>query len=180
MATPPGTDRAADIADLYAWHDSTAMTATVVLTFAGPNDPASDQAITCDRDVLYTIHLDTDADGDPEFDVNARFGEDDVGNCFVRVEDLPGAGGATIEGPVERVMQEGGTMVFAGLRDDPFFFDLVGFQNTLDTGTLDFVVDRDFFAMKNSSALVLELPLESVSPTGDAFRVWATTSRFGG
>lgn len=180
MGTPAGTDRAADIADLYAWHDDAADTATVALTFAGPNEAAADQGITCDRDVLYTIHLDTDADGASEIDVNARFGQDDVGNCFVQVANLPGAGGDTIEGPVERVLQAGTAKVFAGLRDDPFFFDLQGFQTTLMTGSLSFVNDRDFFAMRNSSALVIEIPLAAVSPTGGDFRIWATTSRMGG
>ena len=46
MATPPGTDRAADIADHYAWHDSAAGTGTLLMTFAGPLPWAADQAIT--------------------------------------------------------------------------------------------------------------------------------------
>lgn len=179
-ATPPGTDRAADIADLYAWHDSTAATATVVLTFSGPNPPDDPQSIRCDRDVLYAIHFDTDgADTDyaSDIDVYARFGEDDVGNCFVQIENLPGAGGDVVQTRVEHVTQAGEAMVYAGLRDDPFFFDLAGFRTTLMTGDLSFVNDRDFFAGLNSSALVLEIPLSAVSATGGSFRVWATTSR---
>jgi hypothetical protein len=179
-ATPPGTDRAADIADLYAWHDSDADTATVVLTFFGPNPADDDMTVSCDPDVLYTIHFDTDgADTDyaSDIDVHARFGEDDVGNCFLQVENLPGAGGATVQTRVEHVTQAGGAMVYAGLRDDPFFFDLTGFQTTLMTGTLSFEVDRDFFALRNASALVIEMPLTAVSATGGSFRVWATSSR---
>lgn len=180
MATPPGTDRAADIADVYAWHDSAADTATLVMTFAGPNDPVADESITCDRDVLYTFHIDNDADRDPDFDVRVRFGEDDQGNCNVRIEGAPGAGGATIEGPVEYEIQRGNVRVFAGLREDPFFFDLQGFRNTLMTGTLSFVNDRDFFAGKNDSAVVIEMPLDAVSPTNAPFSVWGTTARAGG
>ena len=179
-ATPPGTDRAADIADLYAWHDDSAGTATVALTFAGPNDPSASQAVRCDPDVLYTIHFDTDgADTDyaSDIDVHARFGEDDVGNCFLQVENLPGAGGEVVQTRVEHVTQAGEAKVFAGLRDDPFFFDLVGFRETVAMMTLRFQTDRDFFAMKNSSAIVIEIPLTAVSATGGSFRVWATTSR---
>jgi len=180
MATPPGTDRAGDIADLYAWHDSSAGTATFVMTFAGPVDAAADQAITCDRDVLYTIHLDTDDDNTSDIDVHARFGEDDIGNCFLEVENVPGTDGDSIEGRVEHVISSGEAQIYAGLRDDPFFFDLQGFRDTLSSGDLSFVSDRDFFALKNSSALVVEVPLSAVSSTGDPFRVWATTSRIGG
>jgi hypothetical protein len=179
MATPPGTDRAADIADHYAWHDAAAGTVTLVLTFAGPSDPSATQAITCDRDVLYTFHIDNDRDQASDFDILARFGEDDQGNCFIRVEDAPGAGGADIEGPVELELRRGMVSVFAGLRDDPFFFDLQGFRTTLMTGTLSFVNDRDSFARKNSSAIVIELPLTAVSPTNAAFDTWVTTSRNG-
>lgn len=181
-STPPGTDRAGDIADLYAWHDDSAGTATIALTFSGPNAPESDQSISCDPNVLYTIHFDTDgADMDyaSDIDVHARFGEDDVGNCFLQVENLPGAGGEVVQTRAEHVTQAGEAMVFAGLRDDPFFFDLAGFRTTLMTGELSFTNDLDFFAGLNSSALVIEVPLTAVSPTGGSFRVWATTSRIG-
>ncbi|MBX3273802.1 MAG: DUF4331 family protein [Sandaracinaceae bacterium] len=180
MATPPGTDRAADIADVYAWHDSAAGTVTLVMTYAGPNDPVAMQRVTCDRNVLYTLHIDNDRDQTPDFDVRVRFGQDDIGNCFVRVEGAPGAGGMLIEGPVEYTLRRGDVRVFAGLRDDPFFFDLQGFQTTLMTGNLSFVNDRDFFARKNSSAIVLQLPLNAVSPTNMPFDVWGTTARIGG
>ena len=66
---------------------------------------------------------------------------------------------------------------WAGLREDPFFFDLTGFQETLSTGTVSFVNDRDFFAQKNISAIVIELETEDLG--GTTLQVWATTSRIG-
>jgi hypothetical protein len=176
-----GTDRTADIADLYAWHQGTGATATLttILTFDGPNDPAADQAVACDRDVLYTIHIDNDDDNETDFDIEARFGEDDVGNCFVRVANIPGEAGP-IEAPVGLTREGTDAMVYAGLHDDPFFFDLTGFQNTLSTGTLSFENDRDFFARKNLSAVVLEFPLTAAAGGGTSLRVWASTARFGG
>lgn len=175
-------DRAADIADYFIWHQGSGTSATVVaiLTFDGPNEPAVGQAVSCDRDVLYTMHFDTDGDNVSNIDVHARFGSDDQGNCFVRFENVPGLGGARLEGPVETVITRTGIRGFAGLRDDPFFFDLTGFRDTLTTGDLSFVSDRDFFAGRNGSALVLEFPLAAVSPTGGAFQTWATTARIGG
>jgi hypothetical protein len=177
-----GADRTADIGDIYAWHRGTGASATVVtvLTFDGPNDPAADQAIACDRDVLYTIHIDNDDDNVTDFDIEARFGEDDLGNCFVEVSDIPGETDA-IEAPVGYTRQGTDAMVYAGLHDDPFFFDLMGFQNVLASGDLgDFVNDRDFFAGKNISALVLEFPLPAAAGGGTSLRVWASTARFGG
>jgi hypothetical protein len=67
--------------------------------------------------------------------------------------------------------------VYAGVHDDAFFFDLMGFRNTVTTGTLDFAADRDFFAGLNTPAIVVEFPLLPVSPANERFRVWASTSR---
>ena len=174
-----GMDRNADIADVFAWHQGAGAEASVVtvLSFAGPNMPAADQAIPCDRDVLYAIHVSNDADADPEHTIYARFGQDDLDNCFVSVSGIPGVTGA-IEGPVELAMERSDARVFAGLRDDAFFFDLQGFQETLSMGTIRMTNDRDFFAGQNTPALVVEFPLSAVSTEGQDFRVWATTARF--
>lgn len=174
-------DRNADIADVYAWHRGTGATASVVtiLSFAGPNDPVAGQAIPCDRDVLYTIHISNDDDLEAEHSIHARFGNDDLDHCFVQLSGVPGVTG-TIEGAVERTIRRGDAMAYAGLRDDAFFFDLQGFRETLMMGTLRFDSDRDFFAGKNTSAIVVEFPLSAVSTGGADFRVWATTTRIGG
>lgn len=174
-ATP---DRAADIADVYAWHRGTGATASVVtiMSFSGPNPAAAGQEMPCDRDVLYTIHISNDADLEPEFNIQTRFAEDDVGNCFMRIEGIPGTTAPMI-GRVEHVMQSGSNMAFAGLRDDAFFFDLVGFRETRAMGTLRFMSTRDFFAGQNTPAIAVEFPLSAVSTAGGDFRVWATTGR---
>lgn len=179
ITVTPGLDQAADIADVYAWHQGTGTSARLVtiLTFAGPNEPIAGQATPCDPDVLYSIHINN---GSTQFDIRARFAEDDVGNCFVQLAGVPGAGAGTFEGPTDRPFRRRGVDVFAGLRDDPFFFDLTGFRQTLTSGTIMMINDRDFFSGKNTSALVLEFPLGAVSPTGETLDIWATTARIGG
>jgi hypothetical protein len=176
--TMGGTDRAADIADVYAWYRTgTPQTLVAVLSFSGPNPASPTQEIPCDRDVLYGIHISNDDDTTANFDIWARFGEDDVGNCFVQLTGVPGSA-TPIVGPVERVLQRpGNVMAFAGLRDDAFFFDLEGFRTTLMTGTLSFANDRDFFARQNTPAIVIEFPLVAVRPGAQRLRIWATTSR---
>ena len=163
-------DLAADIADLYAWHVDGNL--VLVLTWGGyalAGDPA-----VYDADVLYTFHIDTDADNAPDAEIHARFGQDGAGNWGVQVADVPGASGP-IEGAVEEVHEQDGVKVFAGLRDDPFFFDKEGYTNTLSTGTVAFDSTRDFALLQNATTLVLELPLSNVAD--GAFAVWATTGR---
>lgn len=186
-ATP---DRAADIADVFAWHTGmgAAGRVTTVLTFAGPVPGAADQAITCDPDVLYNIHISNDADLDDEFTIDVRFAEDSLGNCFVRVTGVPGMTGNMVV-PTEIATTRGDVDVFAGLRDDPFFFDLEGFQDTVAALSntqpdapdgLLMTNDRDFFENLNASSIVIEFPLLAVSSdSATPFRVWASTARIG-
>ncbi len=71
----------------------------------------------------------------------------------------------------ETISVPGGGMLFAGVMDDPFFFDLEGFL------ALDFCAPGDtrpnFFAGLNVSAIVLEVP--SASLGSNNIGVWART-----
>ncbi|MEM9191433.1 MAG: DUF4331 family protein [Myxococcota bacterium] len=165
-----------DIADIYAWHQGGNL--VVALTFAGPVAPGV--GATYDRDALYGIHIDdADADNLANDDIYVRFGQNMAGEWGVWADGVPGGGGAIV-GPAGGTITSGPVQVYTGLRDDPFFFDLQGFQETLAMGTLRFDGTRDFFAGQNVTAIVVEFPLSELSGTGP-FNVWATTaSRAGG
>lgn len=182
VAMPADLDRNADIADVYSWYrgEGAARTAVFALAFAGPNAAAAGQEVPCDPDVVYQIHVDNNGDADgvtPTSTIEMRLGEDDRGTCFYRITGAPGAGATPIVGQVGYTRQVGPVMAHVGLRADAFFFDLVGFRETLMTGTLAMESDRDFFALKNTSVVVVEVPLLGVSPSDAPYRVWATTSR---
>ncbi len=172
-------DPAADLADLYVWHDPLGGTLVTAVTFGGLDVPMVGQEGTFDADVLYTVHIDRDGDDLPDIDVLARFGPNSEGQWGVRVENLPGTAGP-VEGPVNANLAAGGGLqVFAGLREDPFFFDLDGFLTTLQTGALAFDSTRDSFAGLNVTSIVLEMDLDAVTMNG-AFpnlQIWATTAR---
>jgi len=173
-------DAAADIADLYAWHADGNL--IVGLTWSGYTlrVSAEETAPMLDPDVLYGIHIDTDADNVADADIYARFGQDSAGNWGVQIENLPGTD-APVVGPVEtNIDAGGGAQVYAGIRDDPFFFDSEGFRDTLMSGTLMFDNQRDHALFQNATVLVVELPLSSLPGGGEApFQVWSTTSRRG-
>ena len=175
-AEAPGTavDPAADIADLYLWENGNGQI-TAVLTFAGLT--AAGGNATYDADILYGIHIDTDLDNVEDKSIWVRYGQDGLGNWGVQVSGLPGAG-APIVGAVEQVIAAPGGRVWTGLRDDPFFFDLQGFNDTLYTGTLGFDSTRDSLAGTNVTALVVEFDTASALDASTQARVWATSSRF--
>lgn len=168
---------AADIADLYAWHSSDDGTLTVVMTFAGPSMPSAGQAGQYDADVLYGIHIDNSGDDSANADIWVRFAQNDLGDWGVQLLGVPGEAGA-VSGPVETdVDGANGAKVFTGLRDDPFFFDLEGFQNTVSSGDLSFMNTRDSFEGQNVTAVVVEIPLAAALGGGTDLSIWATSSR---
>lgn len=170
-------DKAADIADVFAWHTATDI--NLVLTFAGPQ--ATNLPATYDPNVLYTINVSNAAPRTtPNIPIEVRFGQGSGSNTFgVQVRGLPGVSGA-IEGAVETDLVKDGVRVRAGLFDDPFFFDLQGFRDTVATGTLSFNNQRDFFAGQNLTAVVISIPRSRIENGANLVDVWATTARFGG
>jgi hypothetical protein len=167
-------DVPADIADVYAFHTPTDV--VLALTFAGPQ-PAN-RAPIYDRDVLYKINVSND--GDPrttEFPIEIRFGFDGQA-VGVQVKNLPG--GRTITGPVETTLEQNGILVRAGIYDDPFYFDLQGFRETVATGTLAFRTNRDFFAGQNDTGIVIQIPRSQIQSGQRQLDVWSSSARFGG
>jgi hypothetical protein len=170
-------DTPADIADVFAW--STGDTVKLALTFAGPS--FGTQPAYYDRDVLYKINVSTAAPDDtPEYTIKVRFGPGAKPNEFgVRFEGIPGVTGA-VEGPVETVLEKDGVKAKAGLFDDPFYFDLLGFRESRSTGSIRFNNQRDFFKGQNDTAFIMEIPRSRFGTGNGTLSVWATTSRFGG
>ena len=172
-------DSAADIADLYTWHTNTSV--IIALTFAGPG--GSTRAASYDRDVLYTVNVSNAAPRTTaDIPIRIRFGQDagsGANQNGVQISGLPGVTG-TISGPVETNLSKDGVMVRAGLFDDPFFFDLQGFRETRNTGTLSFNNRRDFFVGQNLTAIVMEIPISRIANGTNPIDMWAETARLGG
>lgn len=170
-------DRAADIADIYAWHTPDRL--ILVLTVAGP--AATGLPAVYDPDVLYTIHISNAAPvTSAEIPIHTRFGPGGgAGEFGVQVSGSPGVDGP-IEGSVETTLMQGDVLVYAGLTDDPFFFDSQGFRESRDTGTLAFDNQRDFFGAQNITSVVISIPLNSVVASSGALDIWSEAARLGG
>jgi len=167
-------DPAADIADFYAWNtDDGKIVAAITVGGLGPSEGGA----IFDADVLYGVHIDQNFDNVPDLDVWLRFGQSSDGDWGVQVSGLPG-GDPVVEGPVEAVIDAGGDLrVYAGLRDDPFFFDQAGFLATLDTQTVAFDNTRDSVARLSVTAMVIEMAAGSVLGDQHDVQIWTTSSR---
>jgi|GEM_PF-3228243 len=145
----------ADINDIYAFVNSTNL---ILVITVSPFAPAG--AKLFDSAVTYTFFVDTDNDGFENLAV------------YITVDD---AGNVTMTGDLAcRV-----TRTFAGRRDDPFFFDpevlnkVFGRPRTRRLGTNMFGPRADI------GAIVLEIPINAVTPSGPNIGIWGETRKCG-
>lgn len=169
-------DTAADIADIYAFHDADKL--YLISTFGGP--AATTLPAFYDRDVLHTINISTSLPASSsDITIRFRFGPGaNPGETGISVENLPGVNGPLV-GPVEQILSKDGVRVYAGLRDDPFFFDSQGLRESRTMGVLRFMNTRSFFAAKNITVVAIEIPRSRLG-TATNLDIWNTTARFGG
>jgi hypothetical protein len=171
-------DAAQDITDLYVF-DSGGGTTTIIVCWAGFNDsrPQPDAEGLYDEDALYTIWVDNDGDNESDIAIRWRFGRNANGDVGVRWEDVPGAI-EDVAGPVEEVFAVGeGARAWAGHADDPFFFDAQGYLETLDTGTLSLMNNRDFLAGLNVTAAAIEIDTSLLQDADAPMQFWTTAAR---
>ena len=85
----------------------------------------------------------------------------------------PNLGGAA--GSPNVIPVDGGGSLYAGVNDDPFFFDLLAFN--AGAAFCPGGVGSNFFTGLNVSAVVLEVPSSSLgsTPSDTTFGVWGTT-----
>lgn len=199
---------AADINDVYAFtNGENLVLAMTVNRFANITTLGMVGGNTeFDPEVLYSFHIDnTDPlDGVAEHTIDIQFnqkGGSFAAASYIRIAGLPSlnSGNPTPLLLVGDSATVSDVQVFAGLRDDPFFFDLAWFFDVPDTHPLAGVVngdDEDFyhnifldpdlmnvdptdtFAGANVSIIVLEFPAADIlkGATTSTIGVWATTS----
>ena len=196
-------DPAADIADVFFFRPNQGMNRLVAgISFAGRPSTAAGgvridgPTLRCDPNVLYVFNIDNNADGTldarPDIRVFARLARNGNGQCGVQLEGIPGTGGRLIAGRTDAILMDAssGLRVFAGLVEDPFFFDSQGFGETLasfagagQSGTINFQNTRDTFGGRNLSAIAFEMDLTAAlggSATGAVLQFWGDTYRFPG
>ena len=197
-------DHRVDITDIYAFR-STSSTTTLVLNVDGLMSPADSKTATFRSNALYELKLDRNQDGTADMAYRVRFGDpirksdgtrtqnyvvrravgaDAVANIWSGA--VVASGRTTPYKHAARIAPVwGGGSAFAGVRDDPFFFDLPGFvefkeqllggSTDLD-GLLGGFTGSDTFAGTNVLSIALKLPNDKLGGTGNAIGVWAATS----
>lgn len=165
-------DPAADINDLYA--------------FVNPNDageliliadvvPVANRNSRFSDAVDYLFHYDNGA-GDQT--IACRFMDQST-----RVS-CEGPGGLSAAGPLDQVVNGDGMRVFAGLADDPFFFDFAAFNATKEALAPMFTdPGTDFFLGLNTLTITIGVQSDRLIASGgggsSVFKTYASTKRTG-
>jgi hypothetical protein len=208
--TPPGGSVQTDLTDVYAFRSPTNPANTVLImnvngvASASESAPGPDRAfadavpqVNDEAPIAYAFNVDNDGNATTDVSVRVRFGKpkrDGAQNLHLDLRRLGKGhdadepfrvhvnGRSTAFGAAPVVNQHDGVSVFAGRRDDPFFFDLPGFLNILGSGSLigcggpTSHPERDFFAHRNVSSIVVELPSSLLTGASPNIGVWASTS----
>jgi hypothetical protein len=184
-----------DINDLYVFRGHNHSHTVLVMTVdpaAGILSPKSFRP-----GATYQFNVSTNGDTIPEIAYRVKFGGvDSNGKQHISVQRASGGavggnGGISIGSgsTYQTIGLGGGGMAWAGLRDDPFFFDLDAFKHFKATllavphtlNDLPGLVDcgrtnpmpTDFFLGFNGMAIVLEVPNSALG--GGTVKVWANT-----
>ena len=185
---------AIDINDVYMFRDppncspGPGCNLVVALSTQAVADPQFGPSYHFQENALYRLNFTTRADAKPTAHIDFVFSPfGNLRDCpnpqmlptppacqtfravfpnKVVIEGLTtqGTNGATHNPPV--VTNAGGIKIFAGPRQDPFFFDLVGFNRAIASGDPSKFTGADAFLDKNINAIVLEFPLSMVFPAG--------------
>ncbi|HEY7565310.1 MAG TPA: DUF4331 family protein [Acidimicrobiia bacterium] len=184
--TSPGGDPRFDINDLYVF-EGQRRSNTVLATTVNPLATGDSSFLTI-KDGAYFLRVDNNGDAVEDVTYSVQFLDtrrDGSQRVFVREARGRDARSADPEGRLigvgktgETIRLRGGGKLFAGLRSDPFFFDLGGFLGTVEGRNngrmLNDGMQSDFFADLNTLAIVMEVEDDEL---GSNIGVWATTSK---
>jgi hypothetical protein len=190
-----------DITDLYAFKSSGG---TTLIVNVNPLTTAADsKTLRFSTTAIYQINIDRDLNGFADMVYRVKFSNtraladgavvqdytirrslnaDARTNAFIGT--VVGHGTTTAYKRSSKIGSiSGGGKSFAGVRDDPFFFDLPGFvefKHQLLAGSTDLGVllggftGHDTFAGTNVSTIAIEVPNLRLGGTGRTIGVWAT------
>jgi hypothetical protein len=174
----PNMDAKIDITDIYAFQNPQDAQRTILILNVNPLAPTL--ANSFEENAIYELLIDNNGDAVPEIAYQMTFSPLTNGSQTATVNLATGAdaaamavGGTVIvkDAPVSftanhTITNTNGYNFFAGIRSDPFFFDLMGFLAGLKfTGA-------DFFADKNVFGIVLDVPNSDFGPNSK-IGVWS-------
>jgi Domain of unknown function (DUF4331) len=178
----PDANAKTDITDIYIFQKPGDPGKSILIMNVNPLAPTL--ANSFENHGLYLLKIDTDGDALAEITFRIKFSpvhngqqwatvrrvqgdeaeqDEDDGDGHVVIKNAPVSFGSKAI-----VTKQGRYKFFAGLRSDPFFFDLVGFLHGFKFTGSDFFIDKNVYGM------VLEVPNEALGDN-PKIGVWGRT-----
>ncbi|AWW00031.1 DUF4331 family protein [Arcticibacterium luteifluviistationis] len=179
----------ADITDFYAFQGENTSNMVFVANVQGLLSPSATGAAAFDENVMIEFNIDNTGDNVEDLVIQAipRDGKmyffgpvapSAPGVSSMVMESAPMASvDITAYGSQAEVATENGMTVFAGPRDDPFFFDFGKYTEIIGgTATAFDAVGTDTFAGSNVLSVVVELPKSVLGGSG-TLNTWVEAKR---
>lgn len=187
---PGVTGTASDITDLYVFRGQDTNNLVFVANTQGLLSPGATGAAKFDANTLIEFNIDNDADNVEDLVIQCMY---DAGTNKMKVYGpiAPSEKGmrskvegmltaevdVTTYGSSANIATQNGIKLFAGPRDDPFFFDLNQYKKILGgTATSFNSTGTDAFAGTNVLSIVVEVPKSKIGGSG-SINVWVESKK---
>jgi Domain of unknown function (DUF4331) len=189
--SPNVTGKATDITDLYVFQGENKSNMVFVANTQGLLSPSASGTAKFDENTLIQFSIDNNGDNVEDLVLQGKYdAASGKMNVYGPVKPTETGTKSKLEGAVKAsvavttygasaptVATQNGISVFAGPRDDPFFFDLDAYKKVIaGTATAFAKPGKDTFAGTNVLSLIIEVPKSMLgAPASGAVSVWATT-----
>jgi hypothetical protein len=187
--TPTVTGQSSDITDVYIFRGQDPNNLVFVANTQGLMSPSATGSAKFDPNMLLEFNIDNNNDNVEDLLIQAIvkdgkmqfYGPVAPSSTGTRSR-LEGALSAevavTAYGAAPSIASQNGLTVFAGPRDDPFFFDLTRFRQII-AGTASAFNNpgTDSFAGTNVLSVIVEVPKSRLNATGGKINVWLETKK---
>jgi len=187
--SPAVTNQPSDITDLYVFRAENPDNLVFVANTQGLLSPAATANAKFDENTMIEFNIDNNGDNVEDLVIQCIakngmmkvYGPFKPGvtgtSSFLGINNLTAQVEITPYGEPAIIAEQKGVKVFAGPRDDPFFFDLVRFRQIIaGTATSFNNPGNDTFAGTNVLGLVVEIPKTMLGGNG-TINVWAETKK---
>jgi hypothetical protein len=186
---PAVKNQSSDITDLYVFNGTDTNNLVFIANTQGLLAPANTAAASFDPNTLIQFSIDNNGDNVEDLVIQAIYANGKM-NFYGPVKPTVTGARSQLEGAITASVDvtaygaspaitttPSGIMVFAGSRDDPFFFDLNQYHAIL-AGTASGFNNpgSDAFAGTNVLSTVIEVPKTMLNSTGK-INVWLTTRK---
>lgn len=186
---PAVTGQSSDITDLYVFQGENKNNMVFVANTQGLLSPTASGSAKFNENTLIQFSIDNNGDNVEDLVLQAKY---DAASTKMNVYGpikptttgttsvLEGRQTATVQvteyGMSPKIGKVNDISVFAGPRDDPFFFDLTAYKAVIGGTASSFKnPGTDTFAGTNVLSLVIEVPKSMLGATTGKINVWATT-----